>query len=67
MVHHNNSMFQEMFQEMSVHCYSNGREEGHMIMLGNNEWLQLFQLQNHIDLQHVKVDIPCDGPLIKEK
>jgi len=36
MVHHNKSMFQEMFQEMSVHCYSNGREEGHMIMLGND-------------------------------
>jgi hypothetical protein len=38
-----------------------------MIMLGNNEWLQLFQLQDHTDLQHVKVDIPCDGPLIKQK
>jgi len=37
MVYHNKSMFQEMFQEMSVHCYSNGREKEHMIMLGNGE------------------------------
>jgi hypothetical protein len=31
------------------------------------KWLQLFQLWDHTDLQHVKVDTPCDGPLIKEK
>ena len=67
MGHHNKSMLQEMFQEMSVPCYSNGREEGCMIMLGNGEWLQLFQLWDHTDLHHVQVDTPCDGPLIKEK
>jgi hypothetical protein len=31
------------------------------------KWLQLFQPWDHIDLEHVKVDTPCDGPLIKEK
>jgi hypothetical protein len=67
MAHHKKSMFQEMFQEMSVHFYSSGREEGHMIMLGNGKWLQLFQLWDHTVLQHVRVDTPCDGPLIKKK
>jgi len=51
MAHHNKTMFQEMFQEMSVPWYSNGREEEHMIMLENGE---LFQLWDHTDLQHVE-------------
>jgi hypothetical protein len=54
MVHHNKSMFQEMLQEMPVHCSCNGRAVGHMIK-GNGEQLQLFQLWGHADLQHVKV------------
>jgi hypothetical protein len=39
----------------------------HNITLKHDEWLQFFQMWDHVQLEHVKADIPYDDLLRKEK